>query len=73
MQLTLAEELFAKALRSFEICVLVNKKICGKLFSLLEPPTAFDERFKNTSVQFFIPEFNLLSCQLDNSTFKVLC
>ena len=39
----LAEELFAKALRSSETCVLVNKNVCGKLFSLLESPTTFDE------------------------------
>ena len=30
---------FAKALRSFEICVLVNNSLCGKLFSSLESPT----------------------------------
>ena len=41
----LAEELFAKALRSFETCVLVNNNLCGKLFSSLESPTIFYERF----------------------------
>ena len=30
------------------------------------------ERFKVTSLAFFIPHFNLLSCKLDNFTFKVL-
>ena len=30
----LAEELLAKALKSLETCVLVNNKLCGKLFSL---------------------------------------
>ena len=34
----LAEELFAKALRSFETCVLVNNNLRGKLFLSLEPP-----------------------------------
>ena len=35
----LAEELFAKALLSFETCVLVNENFCRKLFSSLESPT----------------------------------
>ena len=55
----LAEELFSKALRSFEICVLVNNKLCGKSFSSLESPTTFEEIFKVTSVLFFIPDFKL--------------
>ena len=32
----LAEELFAKVLRSLETCVFVNNNLCGKLFSSLE-------------------------------------
>ena len=32
----------------------------------------FDERYKVTSVPFCIPDFNLLSCEFDNVTFKVL-
>ena len=59
----LAEELFTKALRGFETCVLVNNNLCGKLFSSLESPTTIDESFKVTSVSFFIPDFNLLSCE----------
>ena len=43
-----AEELFAKALRSFENCALVNNNLCGKLFPLLESSTTFDEIFKVT-------------------------
>ena len=31
-----------------------------------------DEIFKVTSVPFFIPEFNLISCTLDNFTLKAL-
>ena len=46
----LAEEPFAKALRNFETCVLVNNSLCGKLFSSLESPTTFDEIFKVISV-----------------------
>ena len=59
----LADEPFAKALRSFETCVLVNNNLCGKFFSSLESLTTFDEVFKVTSVPFFIPSFNLLSCE----------
>ena len=32
----LAEELLAKALRSFETCVLINNNLCVKSFSSLE-------------------------------------
>ena len=32
----------------------------------------FDDRFKVTSVPFFISDFNLLKFELDNFTFKVL-
>ena len=68
----LAEELFAKALQNLETCVLVTNNLCRKIFSSLESPTTFDEIFKVTSALFFIPDFNLLSCELDNFTFKVL-
>ena len=68
----LTEELFAKTLRSLETYVLVNNNLCGKLFSSLELLTSFDEIFKATLVSFFIPDFNLFSCQLDHVTFKVL-
>ena len=43
-----------------------------KLVSSLESPITFDERFKVTSVPIFVPDFSLLSCELDNFTFKVL-
>ena len=68
----LAEELFANALRSFETCVLVNNNLCRTFFSSLDSPTTFDEIIKVTSVPFFIPDFNLLSCELDNFAFEVL-
>ena len=66
----LAEELFAKALWSFETCVLVSNNLCRKLFSSLELPTTFHENFKVASVPFFVPDFNLLSCEFDNFTVK---
>ena len=53
----LAEELFGKVLRRFEICVLVNNNLCGKLFSSLESPTTFDEIFKVTLVLFVYSRF----------------
>ena len=53
----LAEELFAKALQSFETCVLVNKSLCENLFSSLESPTTFDGTFNVTSVPFLVPDF----------------
>ena len=68
----LAEELFAKASGSLETCILVNYNLCGKKFSSLESPATFDESFEVTSVPFFIPDFTLLSCELDKFTFKVL-
>ena len=45
----IAEDLFAKALRSFESCVIVNNNLCGKLSSSLESPITFDESFEVTS------------------------
>ena len=32
----------------------------------------FDDRFKVTAGKYFDPDFNLLSCELDNLVFKVL-
>ena len=44
----LADEPFAKALQSFETCVLVIKNLCGKLFSSLESLKTFDEIFEES-------------------------
>ena len=57
--ITLAEWPFAKVLKGFESYVLVNKNLCGKLFSSLEPQKTFNEIFKVTSAPFFIANFNL--------------
>ena len=56
---TLADELFAKVLQSFETCVLVNNNLSGKLFSSLESPKSFEDIFKVTSISFFILDLNL--------------
>ena len=50
----LADELFAKALPNLKTCVLVNDNLCRKLVLSLELPATFDERFKVTSVPFFV-------------------
>ena len=65
-----AAELFAKALQIFKACVLVNNNACEKLFSTLESSTTFDESSKITSVPFFIPDFTLLSYELENLNLK---
>ena len=68
----LLDQPFAKPLQSFEIFVLVNNNLWVKLVSSLELLTVFDERFEFISVLFLIPDFSLLSCELDNFIFKVL-
>ena len=68
----LADGLLAKALWSLETCILVNNNLCGKLVSSLELLIIFDDRFKVTSERFFITEFNILCCELNNFLFKVL-
>ena len=65
----LADELFAKNLRSVETWVLVNNNLWGNLYLSLEIPITFHEKFKVTSVPFFIPDINFLSCELDNFPF----
>ena len=60
----LTNEQFAKDLQIFETCVLVYNNLSGKLVSLSEPPTTFDDRFQATWVPIFTPDFNLLSCDL---------
>ena len=62
----------AKALRIFATCLLVNNNLCGKLVSSSELPIIFDDNLKTTSVSFLIADFNLLSCEFDNFTFKLL-
>ena len=49
----LAEKLFAKTLGSLETSVLTHDKYCGKLVSLLELSTTFDEKHKVTLVLYF--------------------
>ena len=56
----LADEPFTKALRISQTCVIVNNNLHEKLVSSLEFPITFNERFKVTSVAFFIVDLNYL-------------
>ena len=67
-----ANELLENVLGNLETYLLIKNDLCGNLISSLELPITFDERFKVTLVLFFIPDFNLLSCELDKFTDKVL-
>ena len=49
----LANELFHKALRIFETCILVNKNLYGKLVSSLKSPIKFDERSNLLQFHFY--------------------
>ena len=64
-------ELFAKALRRFATCLLVNNNLWVKLVSSSELPIIFYDNLKTISVLFFIADFNLLSCEFDSFTFKL--
>ena len=49
---------------------LVNNNLWGE--SVSSSPSIFDNNLKTTPVSFFIEDFNLLSCENDSFTFKVL-
>ena len=68
----LADELYAKTLRTHKTCLSVNNNLCRKLVLSLELPITFYERSKITSVPFFIFYFDLIICELVNFTFKPL-
>ena len=59
-----ADELLAKVLGGLKIWVLFNNNFWENLIPLLQPPIRFNERFNVTSVTFFVPDVNLLSCEL---------
>ena len=51
-------------LQGLETCASNNNNFCGKLvWSSLELPITYDERFKVTSAPFVISDFNLFSCE----------
>ena len=64
------EDLLAKALRRISTYLLVNNNLWGKL--VLSSPTMFNDNLKTTPVSFFTSDFNLLSCEFDGFTFKLL-
>ena len=53
----LVDELFAKASPRHKTSLSVNNYLCEKLISSFESPITFNERFKVSSVPFFIPDF----------------
>ena len=61
---------FAKTLRRFATCILVNNNLWGNLVSL--SPIIFDDNVKTTLVSFFIAYFYLLSSEFDSFTFNLL-
>ena len=62
----------AKALRRFATSLLVKNNYCVKSVSSSELPMIFDDNHKITSDSLFMADFNLLSCEFDNFTFKLL-
>ena len=50
--------------------LLVNNNLGGKLVS--PSPIIFDDNLNTNSVSFFIADFNLLSCEFNSFTFKLL-
>ena len=58
--LTLGNELFAKALQCLDTSLSVDNNFCGKLVSLLKSKITFYERFEATSAPFFISDFNFI-------------
>ena len=65
-------ETLCSHVKAMKTCVSASNDLCGKLVSSLELPITFDEKFKVTWAPFFIPNFGLLSFELDNFTFKRL-
>ena len=69
----LTDGLFAKALWSLKTCSLVKiyrfTVLLVKVLPL-ESRIAFGEGFKVTLVPFFVSNFSLLNCELDNFKFK---
>ena len=70
--LILVDVCLAKVLQRFKTCLLVSNNLWGKLVSSSELPIIFDDSLKTTSVSFFTADLNLLSCEFDSFTFKLL-
>ena len=68
----LADKLFAKALQFFVTCQLINNNLYGKLVSSSELSIMLDDSLKTILVSSFIADLNLLSCEFDSVTFKLL-
>ena len=53
-------------------CQLINNDLYGKLVSSSELSIMLDDSLKTILVSSFIADFNLLSCEFDSVTFKLL-
>ena len=63
-----------KSFTKFRNLCISSKYFKCKITSInIEFPIKIDERFKDISVPFFIPDFILLSYELSSFTLKVLC
>ena len=60
--------MFAKALRRFATCLLVNNNLWGKLVS--SSPIIFDYDLKTSSDSLFVADFSLLRCEFDRFAFN---
>ena len=67
-----ADDLWAKTLRRFATCLLVNENSCGKFILSSESPVIFVDNLKTTSVPSSVVDFHILSCKFDSFTFKLL-
>ena len=61
--------MFAKALRGLQTFLSCISKFWGKLVSLV--PIMFNDNHRDTSVAFFVTDFSLLRCNIDNFTFTL--
>ena len=66
------DELLANALQILETCLSVKNNSCGKLVLSSESPIMLGDNLITTSFSFFIANFNLFSCEVDNFVFKRL-
>ena len=62
----------AKAFGKFATCISVSNNLCEKLAPSLELPIILNDSLSVISGSFFVADFNLLSCELDNIKFTVL-
>ena len=62
------DELFKKHYEDVKLAYM----LWGKLVSSFDSPIIVGDNLKTTSVPFFVEELNLLCCEFDSFTFKLL-